>query len=54
MLTIFILININRKIRKNVIVGVYNGKLTRTNLYAGLIGLNMLEEDTKNEFIKSA
>jgi stage II sporulation protein GA (sporulation sigma-E factor processing peptidase) len=42
------------KMQKNVIVGVYNGKLTKTNLYSGLIGLNLLEGESKHEFIKSA
>jgi hypothetical protein len=42
------------KIQKNVVVGVFNGKLTKTNLYSGLIGLNLLEGESKHEFIKSA
>jgi stage II sporulation protein GA (sporulation sigma-E factor processing peptidase) len=40
--------------RKDVVIGIYNGKLTKTNLYSGLIGLNLLEGDKKHEFIKSA
>jgi stage II sporulation protein GA (sporulation sigma-E factor processing peptidase) len=32
------------KIRKEVIVGIYPGKLTKTNLYTSLIGLNILKE----------
>jgi stage II sporulation protein GA (sporulation sigma-E factor processing peptidase) len=32
------------KLRKEVIVGIYPGKLTKTNLYTSLIGLNILKE----------
>lgn len=40
------------KIIKNVIVGIYNGKLTKTNLYTSLIGLNILKEsDVDDKFI---
>lgn len=30
---------------KNVIIGIYNGTLSKTNKYSALIGLNLLEED---------
>lgn len=40
------------KIIKNVIIGIYNGKLTKTNLYTSLIGLNILKEsDIDDKFI---
>lgn len=40
------------KIIKNVIIGIYNGKLTKTNLYTSLIGLNILKEgDVDDKFI---
>ena len=36
-------------VRDDVIIGVYNGKLTKNNLYTSLIGLNILEtENSKN------
>jgi len=34
---------------KNVVIGIYNGKLTKTNLYTSLIGLNILKESDINE-----
>ena len=43
------------KIRRNVIVGIYPGKLTKTNLYTSLIGLNILKEGIHSEkLIKNA
>ena len=39
-------------LKNNVIIGIYNGKLNRVNLYTSLIGLNILKEESKNEFIK--
>ena len=42
------------EIRKKVIVGIYNNKITRNGLYSGLIGLNLLNQDLrigdKNEY----
>ena len=35
------------KIRKKVIVGIYNNKIARNGLYSGLIGLNLLNEDLR-------
>ena len=32
------------KLINNVFIGIYNGKLTKTNLYTSLIGLNILKE----------
>lgn len=32
------------KLLKNVVIGIYDGKLTKTNLYTSLIGLNILKE----------
>jgi stage II sporulation protein GA (sporulation sigma-E factor processing peptidase) len=37
------------KLRKEVIVGIYPGKLTKTNLYTSLIGLNILKEGIQYE-----
>lgn len=40
-------------IRKNVLIGIYDGKLSRTNSYTSLIGLDILnKEERKNEFIQ--
>lgn len=40
------------KTAANVIVGIYDGKLTKTNLYTSLIGLNILKEsDVDDKFI---
>lgn len=40
-------------IRKNVLIGIYDGKLSRTNSYSSLIGLDILnKEERKNEFIQ--
>ena len=40
-------------IRKNVLVAIYDGKLSRTNSYSSLIGLDILnKEERKNEFVK--
>ena len=40
------------RIARNVIIGIYNGKLTKSNLYTSLIGLNILKEsDTHDKFI---
>ena len=35
-------------VRNDVIIGVYNGKLTRNNIYTSLIGLNVLEIENSN------
>lgn len=35
--------------RKNVIVGIYNNKLTKDNKYNALIGLNLLEGEDEHE-----
>ena len=43
------------KTAKNVIIGIYNGKLTKSNLYTSLIGLNILKEsDANDQFITNA
>lgn len=40
-------------IRKNVLIGIYDGKLSRTNSYSSLIGLDILnKEEKKNEFVQ--
>jgi len=39
-------------IRSNVIIGIYDGKLSKSSMYTSLIGLNILEEgDVNNEFV---
>ena len=38
------------KIRKKVIVGIYNNKIAKNGLYSGLIGLNLLNEGDKYEY----
>lgn len=38
----------------NVIVGIYNKKITKENSYNALIGLNLLEECEQNEYIADA
>ena len=41
-------------IRDDVLVGIYNGKLSKSNLYTSLIGLDILnKEGKKNEFIQN-
>lgn len=45
----------NEEIRKKVIVGIYNNKITKNGLYSGLMGLNLLNNDDvrigdKNEY----
>ena len=40
-------------IRDDVFIGIYDGKLCKTNLYTSLIGLDILKKgDSKNEFVK--
>lgn len=42
------------KIVKNVFIGIYDGKLTKTNLYTSLIGLNILKEgNDEKKFVKT-
>jgi len=38
-------------IKKNILVGIYDGRLSRTNMYTSLIGLNILKEENNNEYI---
>lgn len=38
------------KIRKKVIVGIHNNKISKNGLYSGLIGLNLLNEGEKYEY----
>ncbi len=41
-------------IRKNILIGIYDGKLSRTNSYTSLIGLDILNKEEKvNEFIQN-
>jgi len=38
------------KIRKKVIIGIHNNKISKNGLYSGLIGLNLLNEGDKYEY----
>ena len=38
-------------VRDDVLIGIYNGKLSRTNMYTSLIGLNVLDNSKKLEEI---
>lgn len=42
----------NNKIVKDVIVGIYNNKLSKNNNYAGLIGLELLNSENERQVIK--
>lgn len=35
----------NAIVRNDTIIGIYNGKLSKTNLYSSLVGINVLEEE---------
>lgn len=36
-------------VKSDVVIGIYNGKLSRNNLYSSLIGINILKDDNKFE-----
>lgn len=40
-------------VKSNVVIGIYDGKLSATNLYNSLIGINILKEDLKNDKYES-
>lgn len=40
-------------VKSNVVIGIYNGKLSRSNLYSSLIGINILKEDLKYDKYES-
>ena len=40
------------RIRKKVIVGIYDNKITKNGLYSGLIGLNLLNQESKENNLK--
>ena len=42
-----IYINDKEEIRKRVVLGIYNNKITKNGLYSGLIGLNLLNDDLR-------
>ena len=42
--------NDTEKIRKKVIVGIHNNKISKNGVYSGLIGLNLLNEGEKYEY----
>lgn len=37
-------------IKNNILIGIYDGKLSKSNLYVSLIGLNILKEGNVNEY----
>ena len=44
----------NVHIKNDIIIGIYTRKLSRANNYTSLIGLDILEEGEKNEFVKNS
>lgn len=40
-------------VKSNVVIGIYDGKLSKGNLYNSLIGINILKEDRKNDKYES-
>ena len=40
-------------VKSNVVIAIYNGKLSKSNLYNSLIGINILKEDRKNDKYES-
>ncbi len=37
-------------VKNNVFIGIYDGKLSKTNIYSSLIGINILKEGNVNEY----
>lgn len=37
-------------VKNNVLIGIYDGKLSKSNLYTSLVGLNILKEGNENEY----
>lgn len=48
---ISILTDVNEIVKKEVIVGIYNKRFSKSGKYFGLIGLDILERSDKNEYI---
>ena len=46
--------DLNEEELENVIIGIYNNKLSKNNKYNALLGLEILEGRVENEYIKSA
>lgn len=40
-------------VKSDVVIGIYDGKLSRNNLYSSLIGINILKEDLRNDKYES-
>lgn len=40
-------------VKTDVVIGIYDGKLSKSNLYSSLIGINILKEDVKNDKYES-
>jgi stage II sporulation protein GA (sporulation sigma-E factor processing peptidase) len=38
--------------RDDILIGIYDGKISKNGIYKGLIGLEVLEGENKNEFTK--
>lgn len=48
------LIDENETVKSNIVIGIYNGKLSKTNLYTSLIGINILKEERENgKYVKN-
>ena len=47
-------INDNIEDLKNIIIGIYNGKFSKSEKYSALIGLDILERGNENEFATNA
>ena len=47
-------INDNVEDLKNIIIGIYNGKFSKSEKYSALIGLDILERGNENEFATNA
>lgn len=44
----------NETVKSNIVIGIYNGKLSKSNLYTSLIGINILKEESENgKYVKS-
>lgn len=48
------LLDENEIVKSNIVIGIYDGKLSKTNLYNSLIGINILKEESENgKYVKS-
>lgn len=48
------LIDENETVKSNIVIGIYDGKLSKNNLYNSLIGINILKEESGDgKYVKS-